>query len=154
MPRMITITLLRTMRLAAQIRAVTAIAPAKAAATDDSALSIGGNIVTGLSVTRATARLAPLETPKTSGAAKGLWNTVCSNKPLTASAQPANNAVMACGRRVCTTIYSHALIGDGSPSSMPATSRAGISTLPCNRLNAKNTTMAMTATATLRIHLL
>ena len=63
-------------------------------------------------------------------------------------------AVMACGSRVCKTIYSHALIDDGSPNSMPATARAGISTLPCSRLNAKNSTMAMTGTATLRIHLL
>ena len=130
MPRMITITLLRTMRLAAQTRAVTTIAPTKAEATDDKALSAEGSIATGLSVTRATARLAPLVTPKTSGAAKGLWKTVCSSKPLTASALPANSAVMACGRRVCKTIYSHALIDDGSPSSMPATARAGISTLP------------------------
>lgn len=46
-----------------------------------------------LIISRATPRLAPEETPKTEGPAKGLWNTVCKSKPATEREAPATTAV-------------------------------------------------------------
>ena len=58
-------------------------------------------------ITSATPRLAPLLIPKIDGPASGFLNAVCSNRPLTASAPPHKTAVMACGKRVCSMMYSH-----------------------------------------------
>ena len=51
------------------------------------------------SMTKATAKPAPLLMPNTSGPARGLAKAVCSISPLAARELPANKAATACGRR-------------------------------------------------------
>lgn len=51
------------------------------------------------SITIATPKLAPVETPRIDGSASGLLNTVCSRSPQTANAAPANMAVTIVGIR-------------------------------------------------------
>ena len=56
------------------------------------------------SITSATPRLAPPLIPKIEGPASGFLKAVWSISPLTASAPPHRQAVMACGRRVSMTM--------------------------------------------------
>ena len=51
------------------------------------------------SMTKATAKPAPLLMPNTSGPARGLTKAVCSISPLAAREVPANKAATACGKR-------------------------------------------------------
>lgn len=51
------------------------------------------------SITIPTPKLAPLLMPSIDGSARGFLNKVCINRPATANAAPANNAVNVCGRR-------------------------------------------------------
>ena len=51
------------------------------------------------SMTKATAKPAPLLMPNTSGPARGLAKAVCNISPLAARELPANKAATACGRR-------------------------------------------------------
>ena len=50
-------------------------------------------------ITKATPRLAPELSPRTSGPASGFLNKVCISKPLTDSPIPAKMATRALGRR-------------------------------------------------------
>ena len=56
------------------------------------------------SITMATPRPEPVETPRIDGSARGLAKTVCNSSPLTASAAPASAAVVIMGSRVSVTI--------------------------------------------------
>ena len=84
--------------------AVTAMAPTKAAPTTAIKPVQEKSAVLTLppqsSMTRATPRLAPLLTPKTSGPARGLRKAVCSIRPLAASDAPQSVAVRAWDRRL------------------------------------------------------
>ena len=91
------------------------------------------------SITTATPRLAPVETPRIDGPASGLLNVVCINSPDTASAAPASTAVTAIGTRDCNIINSHASFELPFPERMLMTSSIGIFTEPTTRLATKST---------------
>ena len=104
MPTKTRLTMLRSLELSARISKSTAKAPKKAATVTpkvdhkakvltDSPVAVPNN------TTKATPRLDPLLIPNREGSAKGLRNRVCIKRPETESPMPANNAVIACGRR-------------------------------------------------------
>ena len=62
------------------------------------------NQVPTVSITNATNKLEPAETPNISGPATGFLKNVCMSKPATGKAHPANIAVNAFGSRDCNMI--------------------------------------------------
>ena len=83
----------------------------------------------------ATPKLAPALIPKMPESAKGFLNTVCNNKPETASAAPVSNAVVACGNRDSITICCQAYLLTSFPSKISRTAVGGIFTEPIKRLS-------------------
>lgn len=92
------------------------------------------------SITTATPRLEPVDTPRIDGPASGLSKVVCNNNPATANAAPARAAVRAIGNRVSTTIVSHVCFDTSSPIRAFNTSLNGISIEPYTKFNGNNTT--------------
>ena len=93
------------------------------------------------SSTSATPSEAPLLMPKMEGPASGFRKAVCSISPHTASDAPQSMAVMACGNRLCSTMYCHDGFCDSCPVRMLTTSSTGIFTAPTTRHSAKSTAM-------------
>ena len=148
MPVINSITLLRIMVERNKINAIIAIAPTKAPSiivTKPETLNV---VVVMLppnaNITRATPKLAPASMPKMEGPAKGFFNAVCNIKPQTAKEAPHNNAVNACGKRLCQIMKRQLALPTSSPMRMRNTSPAGIDTDPTSRFAINSTTM-MTA---------
>lgn len=85
------------------------------------------------SITIATPRLDPVETPSIDGPARGLSKVVCNNSPATDRAAPASVAVQAIGKRVSRIIISHVLRVASLPIKMLSASLNGMFTLPIIR---------------------
>ena len=90
------------------------------------------------SITMATPRLEPVETPRIEGPARGLSNVVCNNNPATERAAPASMAVHAIGSRVLRTIIRHASRLASFPMIMLNISSIGMLTDPMNRHRGNN----------------
>ncbi len=74
------------------------------------------------------------------GPARGLRNAVWSISPDTVSAAPARTAVIACGKRLPTTINRNGPSGSPLLKSISITCAGGISTEPTNRFSKNSTT--------------
>ena len=79
--------------------------------------------------------------PSTDGPAKGLRNTVCICRPLTASPAPAAMAVSACGSRAWKMMFCQISDSLLLPIRMLTTLPTGMSTVPIIRLATSSTTM-------------
>ena len=117
----------------------TTIAPAKAPARvlmyPDSAESKAASRTPPPSnIIIATPRLAPVDTPRIEGSARGLLNTVCNSNPHTASAAPPKMAVMIVGIRDSMMIISIIGLDAPLPDRIDIISLMGISTDPMSRL--------------------
>ncbi len=88
--------------------------------------------------------------PSTDGPARGLRNTVCISRPLTASPAPAIMDVSACGRRDFSTIFRHISDSSALPERIAITERAGMLTDPNSRLSTRKM-MIDSSIATIRI---
>ena len=145
-PMMSSITLLRTMVANTSIRAITNMAPTKAAANvarkpvNEKAPAV--ILPPRSSITNATPSEAPLLIPKIPGSANGFRKAVCSIRPLTANEAPQSMAVIPCGNLLCNTIYSHEGRSLLPPIRMFTTSFTGMSTAPTTRLIAKSITIS------------
>ncbi len=71
-------------------------------------------MLTPIIVSSATPRLAPEDTPKVYGLAKGLRNSVCMIRPATDNDAPAKIAVIAFGKRIACRMFCS--IGFNSPN--------------------------------------
>ena len=96
------------------------------------------------SITMATPKLDPVETPKIDGPANGLSNVVCIKSPAIDKAAPESIAVHAMGKRVSSTITRDVARDTSPPVSEPNTSLNGMSTEP-NTKHATNSTTITTA---------
>ena len=92
------------------------------------------------SITTATPKLEPVDTPKIDGPASGLSKVVCNNSPATARAAPARVAVKAIGKRVSTTMVFHVDFETSPPKIAFTTSPKGISIEPNTKFKGNSTT--------------
>ena len=91
--------------------------------------------------TQATPRLAPELIPSTDGPARGLRNTVCIRRPLTASPAPAIIAVRDCGNLDLRIILRHIKLSLSLPNRISIMLSTGMLTEPKRRFRMKNPTM-------------
>ena len=91
-----------------------------------------------ISITIATPKLAPVETPSIEGSARGLLKVVCSNSPDTASAAPASAAVIIMGILDCSIIIVHDSFSTGLPVIISHIASTGIFTAPVIRFVTPN----------------
>ena len=94
------------------------------------------------SITTATPKLEPDETPNIDGSASGLLKSVCISKPAMASAAPDSAAVATRGNLDCVMISSHTSLSLPVPDMIFHTSCRGMSTAPIVRFAAASTTAA------------
>ena len=110
-PMISSMTLFLTIVEKSRMRAMTAMAPTKAAkrtATKPVNEKLPAVMLPPRSsITSATPNEAPLLIPKILGPANGFLKAVCNISPHTASEAPHSMAVMACGKRFCRTMYIH-----------------------------------------------
>ena len=145
MPVIKSITLLRIMVERNNINAMIAIAPIKAPSIIDTKPETLNAVVVMLppkaNNTNATPKLAPASMPKMEGPAKGFFNAVCNIKPQTAKEAPHNNAVNACGKRLCQIMNRQLALPASSPMRMRNTSLAGMETDPTSKFAMNSITM-------------
>ena len=129
-----------------KMRAMTAMAPTKAAAsTAMKPLTLTEPTLTEPprpSMTRATPTPAPLLMPKMLGPARGFLNAVWSMRPLTASEPPQSTAVRACGSRLSMMMNCQEGRAASWPVTMLTTSVSGIDTDPTARLTANSNSVS------------